>query len=392
MEQKTTAQDACRYDGVVLFSGGLDSLLSAMLLQKQGLRVKCLHFISPFFGKPHKLEHWREVYGLDIDPVDIIEEYSSLLRKRPVYGFGSVLNPCVDCKILMMRRAREIMELLGGRFIASGEVLGQRPMSQRRDTLNVIRRDGDVKGLLLRPLCAKLLDPTQAELDGLVAREKLLAFSGRGRKNQLALAAEFGIKEIPTPGGGCLLTETESARSYWAVLKYTKADGNDFRMAGTGRQYWHIADGEAFWLCVGKNKDDNEAMLRLSRPGDIVLKLRDYPGPIAVARASAAPACAWPQEALRSAAELTASFSTKAHKEAGGKSVTMLLHEPVRLGVELEPSGAFPVAKGDEATRTKELEVIPCREPAWGWSEFNWYDAKSEITDEARHRTGNMND
>ena len=128
-----------------LFSGGLDSILAARLIMEQGLVVRCLHFVTPFFGKPQLIPHWEKVYGLEVEAVDVGEAFVRLLRERPAHGFGKVMNPCVDCKILMMRKARELMKKWGASFLISGEVLGQRPMSQRRDTLNVIRRDAEVR-------------------------------------------------------------------------------------------------------------------------------------------------------------------------------------------------------------------------------------------------------
>ncbi|MDR2160805.1 MAG: tRNA(5-methylaminomethyl-2-thiouridylate) methyltransferase, partial [Desulfovibrio sp.] len=201
-----------RYDVVSLFSGGLDSLLASRLIQAQGKKVLCLHFVTPFFGKPHLVDSWRDAYGLTVLPVDVGREFVDLLVRRPQHGFGKVLNPCVDCKILLLRRAREMMEMFGAKAIITGEVLGQRPMSQRRDSLNLIRREAGVRDLLLRPLCALRLEPTPAEISGFINRSALLGFSGRGRKNQMALAGEFGIAEIPSPAGGCRLTERESAR------------------------------------------------------------------------------------------------------------------------------------------------------------------------------------
>ena len=130
------------YDGIALFSGGLDSILAARLVMEQGLKVKCLHFFSPFFGHPGRIAHWQKEYGLDIDPIDVSPEFVELLKRGPAHGFGSAMNPCVDCKIVMISRARELMQEYGAKFIVSGEVLGQRPMSQRRDTLNAIRANG----------------------------------------------------------------------------------------------------------------------------------------------------------------------------------------------------------------------------------------------------------
>ena len=263
-----------QYDGIALFSGGLDSLLTARLLMEQGLAIKCLHFHSPFFGSPGRVEHWRSAYGLDIDAVDAGPEYVEMLKAGPAHGFGSAMNPCVDCKILMMRRAKDLMQGYGASFIASGEVLGQRPMSQRRDTLNIILRDAGVRGLLLRPLCALLLEPTQAELSGLVDRSRLLAFNGRGRKDQLELAHRFGISEIPTPGGGCKLTEKENTRRFWPVLRRVASPSvEDFRLADIGRQFWH---GDC-WLSIGRHQQDNEAYAGVLRPATCFSRSRASP-------------------------------------------------------------------------------------------------------------------
>ena len=174
-----------------LFSGGLDSILAARLIMEQGLVVRCLHFVTPFFGKPQLIPHWEKVYGLEVEAVDVGEAFVRLLRERPAHGFGKVMNPCVDCKILMMRKARELMKKWGASFLISGEVLGQRPMSQRRDTLNVIRRDAEVKESLLRPLSAQLLDPTAPEISGLGGSQQAARYlrarpevpNGVGRSN-----------------------------------------------------------------------------------------------------------------------------------------------------------------------------------------------------------------
>jgi len=311
------ADDAIQ--AVALFSGGLDSILAARLVMEQGIRVRCLHFCSPFFGKPHALGYWRKVYGLDIEAVDISEDFVRMLIARPAHGFGKVMNPCVDCKILMMRHARARMEELGATFVISGEVLGQRPMSQRRDTLNVIRRDGEVRDILLRPLCAKHLEPTEPERSGLVDRERLEGFFGRGRKSQLQLAARMNITDIPTPAGGCRLAEKENARRFWPVLTRLPAPSvADFRLATVGRQGW----SETLWLAVGRNESDNEALASLARPDDIFLKVLDYPGPLALVRPLAGCGGAFEEE-LRRAAALVASCAPKAVRAGGAVAIRM---------------------------------------------------------------------
>ena len=343
------------YDGIALFSGGLDSILAARLLTDQGLSIKCLHFVSPFFGKPGRVRHWEKVYGLDIEIVDVGDDYAALLAAGPVYGYGSVLTPCVDCKILMMRRARERMDRHGARFIASGEVLGQRPMSQRRDTLNVIRRDAGVRDLLLRPLCALRLDPTDAEESGLVDRSRLLGISGRGRKDQLELAVRMGITDIPTPAGGCMLTEKENARRYWPLLtRLARPGAADYRLSNVGRQLWH---GD-WWLSVGRNQADNEAFAGLARPGDRLFKAAGFPGPLALGRSAAPERSPWTEEATLAAAALVASYSPKACRAAeAGDGRT-----PVRV---------TPAGNDGEA---RVVNVVPSRDTVF--AEPSWEEAR----------------
>lgn len=350
---------------LAMFSGGLDSILAAKLIAEQGIKVLGLHFVTPFFGKPEKIPYWKKIYGLDIIPVDISEDFARLLVERPVYGFGSVLNPCVDCKITMLRHARRILEESGACCVVSGEVLGQRPMSQRRDTLNAIIRDSGLKGRLLRPLCALHLDPTEPELAGIIDRSKLLGLSGRGRKGQMELAKRFALKEIPTPAGGCRLTEQENARSYWPLLRHAPSpSANDFRLANTGRQYWHIDGEQAFWLIIGRNQADNDSLMELAAENDLLFKTRDFPGPVALGRYFGIP---WPEEAIRSAAAFTASYSGKAvrHAEESREELAVRAHR-----------GSLD-AKGDI------VSIFPARElSSYPWQEYTWTVAREEIRNE----------
>ena len=361
------------HDAVALLSGGLDSILAARLVQDMGLRVLCLHFHTPFFDKARDCDRWKELYGLTVRAVDVGEDFARMLVERPEHGFGKVLNPCVDCKILMLRRAKEIMREVGATFIITGEVLGQRPMSQRRDTLHVIQREAGVKGLLLRPLSALHLESTEAEESGLVDRSRLLAIHGRGRKDQLALAAEMGLAEIPTPAGGCLLAERENARSYWPVLLYGgtmgAAGAEDFHLANTGRQYWNRT-ASPLWLCVGRNQADNDALMALARPTDILFKVRDFPGPIALGRPF--PGSPWGGDALLSAASFMVSFSPKACRA-------------VKDGLE---SLYVRVHQGEEGLDSPGQLVRCVPERTLSWREFSWEEAKEGIRAERRAGSG----
>lgn len=360
---------------VALFSGGLDSILAARVIQEQGLRVRCLHFVTPFFGKPHLLDHWQAIYGLEIEAIDVGADYVRLLRERPVHGFGKVMNPCVDCKILMMRHARKRMEELGASFIVSGEVLGQRPMSQRRDTLNVIRRDGDVRDILLRPLCATHLDPTAPELSGLVDRSRLHSIFGRGRKGQIALAAAMGITEIPTPAGGCKLAEKENARRYWPVLnRLHNPTVNDFELSNVGRQGW----SDHLWLSIGRNEADNLDLERLARPGDIFIKVADLPGPLGLARQVNASTEIADDEWSRAAA-LVAACAPKAVRL--GEPVDVRLTE---VGESLE-QGESRVDQGEN----RVLQVMP--ERGAHFIELEFIAMREDIHIEARDRQLRIN-
>ncbi len=303
-----------QYDALALLSGGLDSILAARTIQAQGLKVKSLHFTSPFFGYAEKLSHWEKIYDLDLEAIDIGEDYANLIKNYPTYGFGSCLNPCVDCKILMMSKTRELLDKYNAKFIISGEVLGQRPMSQRRDTLNVIRRDAEIKDILLRPLCALHMDETKPEREGLVKRELLHNFSGRGRQPQLQLAQELGITEIPTPAGGCKLTEKDTSARYWSVLSKHEANAENFTLANIGRQFWHSEKNQ--WLIIGRNKDDNTDLENNSKANDIVMRVNGFPSPLALMRPApnSCEKATITNEDIAHAAQMLASYSPKAVK------------------------------------------------------------------------------
>lgn len=277
---------------IALFSGGLDSILATKLVASLGVRVLAVKFVTPFFDyelldDPDKYK--KEVmdkYGIEVIFHDLSHNYLDLLH-NPSHGFGKNFNPCIDCKILMFTRAKEMMAEYGASFLISGEVLGQRPMSQRRDTLRVIERDSDNDGLLLRPLSAKLMDPTIAETEGWIDREKLLNFSGRGRARQIKLAKEYGIIDFPAPAGGCILadpilsTRIEKIYRDDFVIKAEEITVNDIRFLLLGRQFL-LPNG--YWLILGRNEKENIKIEELAEEGDILLHMPDRPGPTALLR------------------------------------------------------------------------------------------------------------
>jgi len=306
-----------------LFSGGLDSILACRVVADQGVRVTALKFVTPFFDhdllakKSEYIDAMRRQYGLAVEVIDISAGYLRLLD-NPAHGFGKHFNPCIDCKILMLTRARELMPAYGASFLLTGEVLGQRPMSQRRDTLRVIERDSGCTGLLLRPLCARLMPPTQAELTGLVDRDALYAFSGRGRKAQKQLAARLGIADYPTPAGGCLLTDPNlAARIKHFYQGLFAGDGqravDDVRLLTLGR---HFKLDDDIWFIVGRDERENDRLLAMRGPDDWLLHMPTRPGPLGLLRHAHDKLAGSGREAaiIREAAGLVVRFGKK---EAG---------------------------------------------------------------------------
>lgn len=275
---------------LALFSGGLDSILATHLVMAQEIEVLAVQFVTPFFNydiladvEGHKAL-MLEKYGINVLVEDISEGYLKLLH-NPEHGFGKNFNPCIDCKIMMFKRAKVLLEELGASFLISGEVIGQRPMSQRRDTMNVIARDSDTRSLLLRPLCAQLMNETEAEQKGWVDRSKLMKMSGRGRSPQIALAKEYGITDYPTPAGGCILADPilssriKQLYSEQSILEAAQVTVLDVRVLLAGRQMLLPGGG---WLILGRDEKDNEKIEKLFQAEDAMLRMEDWPGPTAL--------------------------------------------------------------------------------------------------------------
>lgn len=293
---------------LALYSGGLDSTLACRVVAEQGIKVVAVKFVTPFFGydlllrKEDYIRTTKEKFGIDVLLKDVTVPYLELLKK-PAHGFGKYFNPCVDCKIFLLSEAKKMMPDIGASFLVTGEVVGQRPMSQRRDTLRVIERDSGCEGILVRPLCAKNLEQTQAERDGLIDRDQLHAFSGRNRTPQMKLADQFGITDYPSPAGGCILADPIlSARIQEYYKKNKRIVPADILLLMVGRQFRLPSGG---WLVVGRDEKQNDKIEALRQPDDWLLQPSVIPGPTAILRHSRNP------EELEIAAALVARYAKK---------------------------------------------------------------------------------
>jgi len=270
---------------IALLSGGLDSTLAVKVLLDQGIAVEALNFTSPFCtctGKNAgcKSEAVRVAGEFNI-PIKVMHKGADYLEivRNPKHGHGKGMNPCIDCRIFLLKKAKEYMLESGADFVFTGEVLGQRPMSQRRDTLRVIERESGLEGLLLRPLSAKHFKPTIPEEQGWVDREKLLAIQGRSRKAQMELAEELDVKNYPCPAGGCLLTELSFVGKVRDVFDHSdELNLRDFRLLKLGR---HFRIGRRTKVIIGRNEAENELLERAVQQGEATLRWSDGPSPLA---------------------------------------------------------------------------------------------------------------
>ena len=261
---------------IALFSGGLDSMLAAQLVRMQNIDVVCMTFTTPFFNAQKAQTAARQI-NLPLEVEDITSEHL-LMLKSPRYGYGKNMNPCIDCHTLMLQIAGRKMEATGSDFIITGEVLGQRPMSQNKQSLHTVAKNSGYQDYILRPLSAQLLEPIKAEKENLIDRTQLLSIQGRGRKDQMKLAEEFGIINYAPPAGGCLLTDPIFSRRLRDLFSH-QDDQNirDFELLKYGR---HFRVDDNCKIIVGRNNADNEALQKLSTDDDLVLNIANYPGPL----------------------------------------------------------------------------------------------------------------
>ena len=269
---------------VSLLSGGLDSLLATKLIMEQGIGVVALHFTSPFCtctkgDKSCGLQAVNTARELDIEVMVKVKGLDYLeIVKAPKHGYGKNLNPCIDCRIFMLKETRKVMDEVGAGFIVTGEVLGQRPMSQRRDAIRLIEKESGLEGLIVRPLSAKHFDSTLPEREGILDREKLLDISGRTRRPQYDLAESFHLKEFSCPGGGCLLTDPIFARKLRDLFAHSRGfTMKDVTLLKIGR---HFRLNEDTKLILGRNEVENRRLEDVHSDSSCLLKPIGFKGPL----------------------------------------------------------------------------------------------------------------
>lgn len=271
---------------VSLFSGGLDSILSAKIIQNQNIEVTAFHFVLPFYY----IEDEKEIGAVKTAnkigvPIKVFrggKDYIEMV-KNPKHGYGKNINPCIDCKIFIMKKAKIFMEETGADFLISGEVLGQRPMSQRRFTLDLIEKEAGVERSLLRPLSAKLLPITILEEKGWVEREKLYSFEGRNRKSQIALAKELRISEYPSPAGGCYLTDVDFSIRLRDSFEHGEDSVSELQLLHFGR---HFRLESGVKLIVGRNEKENNIIETLADDNDFLIEGVGFGSPLALLKNS----------------------------------------------------------------------------------------------------------
>ncbi len=313
---------------VALMSGGLDSALAAKIIRLQGIDVVGLAFITSFTHP--RVEKLAQSIGIEIKAIDISSEYLDVI-KNPRFGFGDTMNPCIDCHIFMLKKAKGFMVEYKSDFIITGEVLGQRPMSQNKSALRKIEKESDLEGLLLRPLSAKLLAATVPEQEGWVDRSKLFDFSGKSRKPQMELAKQLGLEGFGQPAGGCLLTDPGFSRRLKDLLNHQpEFNLEDIRLLKIGR---HFRLSDRTKLILGRNHKENQRLITLAQSGCILLEPVEVPGPAGILKAG---------ESSRELLELSACILARYCDRSNGQ-----VSISVEAGKESRVIRCFPVKPDD---------------------------------------------
>jgi len=308
---------------IVMLSGGLDSLLAVKLLQEQGIDILGINFYSPFFGNKNAVAA-SEKLGIKFVSIPLEKDYIKMIRK-PKHGHGSGMNPCIDCKIFMLKKAKQIMKKEKADFIATGEVLNERPMSQHRKALDMIEEESGLKGKLLRPLSAKLLPETDSEKERMVNRDKLLDIEGRNRTRQIELATKYNIMDYPSPAGGCLLCEKEFAKKLIDLFNnQKKVTVEDAELLKIGRHFRFGKDK----IVVARDHEESDELSRLK---GIKLELTDFPGPTTLLKRKSI-FCFGKKAAIIKAAQLTVY-----HSKQSGNAVKVKYGRKFNKSILVQP-------------------------------------------------------
>lgn len=322
---------------IALLSGGLDSRLAVRMMIDQGIEVEALNFITIFCTCTSKgsckseARKAAEEYGI---PLKVLNATDRILEavKNPRHGYGRGINPCLDCRIGMFRHAGEYMRQAGADFIVTGEVLGERPMSQRPEALRIIERESGLEGLIVRPLSAHLFEPSKPEQEGWISRERMMAIRGRSRKPQMQLAVEIGVNDYPCPAGGCLLTEkTFAARLQRLLSENPDAPVAEIQSIKHGRIFY---SSEGARIIIPRDEAETNALTSLACPGDTMMSASDFNGPTTVIKDQGAG-----KQTLKEAAALTARFGQGRDQER--LTISYFVHgaetvEPAIIEVEPE--------------------------------------------------------
>ena len=299
-------RDKNRLKGLGLVSGGLDSLTACLLLQLQGVEVVGLNFKSPFCQCDKVLSHsdcgldlFHNKLGMEVHTISKGDDFLEIIR-NPKFGYGKNLNPCIDCRIYILKKAKEFCKEINADFIFTGEVLNQRPKSQHKKALKIVEIESGLEKKLLRPLSALHLEPTIFEENGLIDRSQLLDIEGRSRKKQMELARKHGLLDNYNACGGCLLTDINFSRRMRDYLKFNNSlKMEDISILKEGRQFrFHKTK-----IIVGRNEIENNILLRLKKPDDLIMEAKDVMGPITIIQDNVN------EEALNFAAKLTLRYS-----------------------------------------------------------------------------------
>lgn len=324
---------------IALLSGGLDSTLAAKIILEQGIELVALHFTSPFClcdkrssresrqgsGCRNEALHASEILGIEIKSLPKGEELFEII-KNPKHGYGSNMNPCIDCRILMFKKARGYMEEIGASFIVTGEVVGQRPMSQKKHIMELIDKEAGVFGLVLRPLCAKILPQTLPEKNNWVKRENLLDISGRSRRPQIEKAHDFNIRDYPCASGGCLLTDEGFSARLKDLLKHAQLNRNEIELLKAGR---HFRISPSLKLVVGRNEEENMRISQLKQEGDYLFSAAHGKGPVGLLRGEAK------NEDINLSAQIISRYSDKS-----AQSKVKIRYENTQINGEIEAEPA----------------------------------------------------